>query len=81
MPDIKENTEAYLKLVGVAKPVIARITKSTTDGIWLQSDTLHMELALAVKQPGVPGFVSKAPRIFLPLHQIEWMMVPAEKAS
>jgi hypothetical protein len=75
-----ENKQVSIKIVGVDLPKPVNVKSWTDRGIWLQSETLHNELAILAKEPAVAGFLGRNPLIFLPLHRLEWVMV-AEKET
>lgn len=68
------NQNVYIKIAGAKRPVSLFIKA----GIWVQSDTLHLELAQQADEQGIPAFLEKDPVIFLPHHRIEWLMVAAK---
>jgi len=72
------NQNVYIKLAGTKRPVSLFVKEWTAAGIWVQSDTLHLELAQQADQQGIPGFLEKNPVIFLPHYRIEWMMAAAK---
>jgi len=47
-------------------------------GIWVQAQTLHLELAKAAGELGIPGFLDKNPVIFVPAIRLEWLMAAAK---
>jgi hypothetical protein len=72
------NQNVYIKLAGAKRPVSLFVKEWTAAGVWVQSDTLHLELAQQADEQGIPGFLEKNPVIFLPHHRIEWMMAAAK---
>ena len=72
------NQSVYIKIAGAKCPVSLFIKEWTAAGIWVQSDTLHLELAPQADEQGIPAFLEKDPVIFLPHHRIEWLMVAAK---
>jgi hypothetical protein len=72
------NQNVYIKIAGAKLPVSLLIKEWTAAGIWVQSDTLHLELAKQADEQGIPGFLEKNPVIFLPHHRIEWIMAKAK---
>ena len=72
------NQNVYIKIAGAKSPVSLFIKEWTAAGIWVQSDTLHLELAQQADEQGIPGFLEKNPLIFLPHHRVEWVMATAK---
>ena len=72
------NQNVYIKIAGAKRPVSLFIKEWTAAGIWVQSDTLHLELAQQADEQGIPGFLEKNPLIFLPHHRVEWVMATAK---
>jgi hypothetical protein len=72
------NQNVYIKLSGTKRPVSLIVKEWTAAGIWVQSDSLDLELAQQADEEGIPGFLEKNPVIFLPHHRIEWLMATAK---
>lgn len=72
------NQNVYVKLAGAKSPVSLLVKEWTAAGVWVQSDTIHLELAQQADEQGLPEFLEKNPVIFLPHRRIEWVMVAAK---
>ena len=72
------NQNVYIKLAETKRPVSLFVKEWTAVGVWVQSETLHFELAQLANEQGIPEFLEKNPVIFLPHHRIEWVMVAAK---
>ena len=74
-----QHNEVQLKLVGIDHPITGHVTLVEEGlGIWLLNKTLALELAKLAKEPGIPGFLSNNPAVFLPFSRLEWIMAPGE---
>ena len=63
-----------------ASPASVVLHEMDDNGIWVQDEVLHKELARLAKQPGIPDFLKRNPLVFLPLCRVEWIMVAASDA-
>jgi len=68
------NKEVSIKIVGVESPKYVWLKEWSKDGIWVQSQTLHAELAMLTEEKGIPEFLGRNPIIFLPHQRLEWLM-------
>jgi hypothetical protein len=71
------NQGLSIKFAGLEHPQSVRVKEWTDAGVWIQSETLHIELAQLAGEKGIPGFLKRNPLVFLPFHRVEWVMAPA----
>lgn len=72
------NKHALIKVAGVGHSVNVDISSADENGIWLQNESLRIELMNLIKEQGKVGYLKEHPLIFLPYHQLEWLMVAAQ---
>jgi hypothetical protein len=72
-PDL-ENRRVLIKIINSQHPIPVTIHSFTSEGIWAQDKTLQRN---CFPQPNLPPMqLGDSPWIFVPLSQIEWLMVP-----
>jgi hypothetical protein len=72
------NKHALIKVAGVGHSLNVDISSADESGIWLQNESLRIELISLIKEEGKPIFLKDHPLIFLPYAQIDWLMVAAQ---
>jgi hypothetical protein len=71
--------QAYVKLANKDNPQFITIDQIETSGIWFRDEVFSVDLFNSTPDKGRPILLEKkAPLIFLPHHQVEWIMFPAE---
>jgi hypothetical protein len=72
-PDLMVS-RVLLKLVGVERPIPITVSNFGDRGIWARDKTLQENCYPSATVP--PMSLGKSPWVFVPLSQIEWLMVP-----